>query len=219
MVTPLTFGNHLKFGPDFRNDTKGRPASFRREREHSKLHTNTCAFTLRRAVQRGPVCVWAVAMTGDWTRARNIAAVFSAVIHRSRQSVDNGHKRKVVTRLSMIFLKVIFANGAIHLYTCLILQPIMPCCICFLYYVWYFPFWRKLMLDSSSNSSYMRSSFPNKFSHLKLSFFDLAFMPSLHVSLIKAVMRGSVVAHFLHNFQNVFFGYSYNLCQLHRWPY
>ena len=115
-------------------------------------------------------------------------------------------KKKVVTRLSMIFLKVIFANGAIHLYTCLILQPIMPCCICFLYYVWYFPFWRKLMLDSSSNSSYMQSSFPNKFSHLKLSFFDLAFMPSLYVSLIKAVMRGSVVAHFLHNFQNVFLG-------------
>ena len=62
------------------------------------------------------------------------------------------------------------------------------------------------MLDSSSNSSYMQSSFPNKFSHLKLSFFDLAFMPSLYVSLIKAVMRGSVVAHFLHNFQNVFLG-------------
>ena len=82
-----------------------------------------------------------------------------------------------------------------------------------------FPLWRKFMLISSSNSSYMWGGSPNKFFHLKLSFFDLAFMPSLHVSLVKVVMRGNIITRFLHNFQSVFLGYSYNHCQFHRWPY
>ena len=177
------------------------------ERESTRSSTRTHVHSHQEGPSNEAQCVckllpWRVIKRGPAT----LLLFFLLSFTDRGRALTMAIKKKVVTRLSMIFLKVIFANGAIHLYTCLILQPIMPCCICFLYYVWYFPFWRKLMLDSSSNSSYMQSSFPNKFSHLKLSFFDLAFMPSLHVSLIKAVMRGSVVVHFLHNFQNVFLG-------------
>ena len=66
------------------------------------------------------------------------------------------------------------------------------------------PTWGKLVFDSSSHSSYMRSSFPKKFPHLKPFFFNLAFMPSLYVGLVKAVMRGSIITLFFNNFQSSF---------------
>ena len=86
-------------------------------------------------------------------------------------SLTSWHQKNNFTRLSMVLLKVSSTNGAICLYTCLILQPIMSSLMCFFHYARPFPFWGKLVLDSSSYSSYMRSSFPNKFSHLKPSFF------------------------------------------------
>ena len=119
----------------------------------------------------------------------------------------------------MVFLKVSSANGVIGLYICLIFQPIMSSLMCFFHYIGSFPLFEKLMFDSSSNSSYMRSSFPNKFLHLKPSFFNLAFIPSLHVGLVKAVMRGNIIALFFNNLQNRFSRYSQNLCQLHCWFY
>ena len=35
-MTPLTFGNHLKFGPDSCHNTKGRPTFLHRERERER---------------------------------------------------------------------------------------------------------------------------------------------------------------------------------------
>ena len=117
-------------------------------------------------------------------------------------------QKNIFTRLSMVFLKVSSANGAIHLYICLIFQPIMSSLMYFFHYVRSFPLWGKLVLDSSSHPSYMRSNFSNKFPHLEPSFFHLAFIPNLHVGLVKVVMRGSIIALFFNNFQGSFSRYS-----------
>ena len=42
MAISLTSGNHLKFGQDFCNTSKGRPTFLPREREHSNLRANNC---------------------------------------------------------------------------------------------------------------------------------------------------------------------------------
>ena len=112
----------------------------------------------------------------------------------------------------IVLIKVSSANGAIHLYTCLIFQTIVSSLMCFFHDVRSFPFWQKLVSNSSSHTSYMRGYFPYKFSYLKLSFFNLAFMPYLHTFLVKAVMKGNIVAFFLNNLQDVFSGYLYYLC-------
>ena len=48
-MTPLTFGNPLKFGPNFCHNTKGRPTFLHRERECSKPRTNHATHYYTRA--------------------------------------------------------------------------------------------------------------------------------------------------------------------------
>ena len=75
-MTPLTFGNPLKFGPDSCPKTKGRPTFLHREREstQSSAQTHTTIF-----IEKGPS-----------TRAHDDGGGFSAQF-RSKPGVDNMH--------------------------------------------------------------------------------------------------------------------------------
>ena len=86
VVTPLTFGNPLKFGPDSCHKTKGRPTFLHRKREHPKLCASTQHHIYwegpRQAVEQGP------AMT---------AAIFPLPF-RLRPDVNTTKKDKVLVR-------------------------------------------------------------------------------------------------------------------------
>jgi len=91
VATPLTFGNHLKFGLDSYYNAKGRPTFLHREREREletlreHTHTHTPYIHISRgALQWGPTLVGAVAMASGRMRARD---GFSALV-RSRSGVD-----------------------------------------------------------------------------------------------------------------------------------
>ena len=95
-------------------------------------------------------------------------------------------------------------NGAIYLRTCLIFQPIMSYPVYFFHNLRSLPFWRQLVFDYYVYTSFIKGCLPKKFSHLKLLFFDLTFMPCLHTSLVKAIVRGSIVSFFFNDLQDVF---------------
>jgi len=72
VATPLTFGNHLKFGPNSHHDTKGRPTFLHRERKSTQSSVRTThTSTSRGVLQRGPTCAQAVAMVSGRMRAHN----------------------------------------------------------------------------------------------------------------------------------------------------
>ena len=83
MATPLTFGNHLKFGPDSYHKTKGRPTFLHREREreHPKLCTNH-THSHWEGPSTGRTCMWAVATKGGRTNAHDSGGFLSATKNR-----------------------------------------------------------------------------------------------------------------------------------------
>ena len=54
MVTPLTFGNPLKFGLDSYHNAKGRPTFHHREREHPKLFVKHTRIHIEKGPPMGP---------------------------------------------------------------------------------------------------------------------------------------------------------------------
>ena len=81
-MTPLTFSNPLKFGPDSAITSKvDLPFSTEIERERAlKTLRETCTRSLRGVLQRGPVRVGAVATADGRTKARNGGGGFSASV-------------------------------------------------------------------------------------------------------------------------------------------
>ena len=95
-MTPLTFGNPLKFGLDSCHNAEGRSTFLDQEREHPKLCAMHTAHTiiLRETLQRGPAHTGVVATTGGWTRARDGGGGFSASF-LLRPSVSTTPKNKI----------------------------------------------------------------------------------------------------------------------------
>ena len=95
-MTPLTFGNLLKFGLDSYHNAEGRSTFLHQEREHPKLRATHTAHTiiLRETFQRGPAHVGVIATTGGWTRARDGGDGFSASF-LLRPSVSTTTKNKI----------------------------------------------------------------------------------------------------------------------------
>ena len=79
MAIPLTFGNHLKFGPNSSHNAKGRLTFLHQERERERAPE---ALLEARAatIERGLACAGVVAMMGGRTRARDDGGGFSATI-------------------------------------------------------------------------------------------------------------------------------------------
>ena len=84
-MTPLTFGNPFKFGPDSFHNSKGRPTFLHREREHPKH----CAKHTRIHIERGPPKgphTRGSCHHGGWSNEGAVAAVFP--LSRSRLGVN-----------------------------------------------------------------------------------------------------------------------------------
>ena len=97
-MTPLTFRNPLKFGTDSTITPKvDLPSSTERERA-LETSRETRTWSLRGVLQRGPVCVGAVATADGRMKARRRRFFPS----RSRPGIDRGQDRKcqIVTSLN-----------------------------------------------------------------------------------------------------------------------
>ena len=78
-MTPLTFGNPLKFGPDSHHNTKGRPTFLHRDREPNAprkprhtAHTRTLAASFtREGPPMGPLTHGSIAKAGGETKAHD----------------------------------------------------------------------------------------------------------------------------------------------------
>ena len=84
-MTPLTFGNHLKFGPDSYHNAKGRPTFLHQEREHPKLrmnHTHSSRGASNKPCAHESCCHGGWLNKGPWRRQ------FFAVVLRSRPNID-----------------------------------------------------------------------------------------------------------------------------------